>query len=55
MISFSIIMNFILSLQLFDSSKGLKNVETAAVNEPLMFEPKKRRKQIPSLALFMNI
>ena len=54
MISFSIIMNFILSLQLFDYSKGLKNVETAVVNEPLMFEPK-RRKQIPSLALFIDI
>ena len=34
MISFSIKMNFILSLQLFDFSKGLKNVETAVVNEP---------------------
>ena len=33
MISFSIKMNFILSLQLFDFSKGLKNVETAVVNE----------------------
>ena len=41
MISFSIKMNFILSLQLFDYSKGLKNVETAVVNEPLMFGPKK--------------
>ena len=43
MISFSIKMNFILSLQLFDYSKGLKNVETAVVNEPLMFEPKKAK------------
>ena len=34
-------MNFILSLQLFNFSKGLKNVETAVVNEPSMFEPKK--------------
>ena len=34
MITFSIKMNFILSLQLFDFSKGLKNVETAVVNEP---------------------
>ena len=40
MISFSIIMNFILNLQLFYYSKGLMNVETAVVNEPLMFEPK---------------
>ena len=43
MISFSIKMNFILSLQLFDCSKGLKNVETAVVNEPSMFEPKKAK------------
>ena len=41
MISFSIKMNFILSLQLFDFSMGLKNVETAVVNKPSMFEPKK--------------
>ena len=41
MVSFSIKMNFILSLQLFGFSKGLKNVETAVVNEPSMFEPKK--------------
>ena len=34
MISFSIKMNFILSLQIFDFSKGLKNVETVVVNEP---------------------
>ena len=34
-------MNFILCLQLFDFSKGPKNVETAVVNEPSMFEPKK--------------
>ena len=53
MISFSIKMNFILSLQLFDFSKGLKNVETAVVNEPSVFEPK--AKQIPSLALFIDI
>ena len=43
MISFSIKMNFILSLQLFDCSKGLKNVETAVVNEPSMFELKKAK------------
>ena len=36
-------MNFILSLQLFDFSKGLKNVERAVVNEPSMFEPKKAK------------
>ena len=36
MISFSIKMNFILSLQLFDFSKGLKNIKTAVVNEPLL-------------------
>ena len=43
MISFSIKMNFILSLQLFDFAKALKNVETAVVNEPSMFEPKKAK------------
>ena len=43
MISFSIKMNFILSLQLFDFSKGLNNVETAEVNEPSMFEPIKAK------------
>ena len=43
MISFSIKMNFILSLQLFNFSKGLKNVKTAVVNELLMFEPKKAK------------
>ena len=43
MISFSIKMNFILSLQLFDFSKGLKDVETAVVNKPSMFEPKKAK------------
>ena len=43
MISFSIKMNFILSLQLFDFSKGLKNVEITVVNKPLMFEPKKAK------------
>ena len=41
MISFSIKMNFIQSLQIFDFSKGLKNVETVVVNEPSMFDPKK--------------
>ena len=43
MISFSIKMNFILSLQLFDVSKGLKNVETAVVNDLSVFEPKKAK------------
>ena len=43
MISFSIKMNFILSLPLFDFSKGLKYVETAVVNELSMFEPKKAK------------
>ena len=43
MISFSIKMNFILSLQLFDYSIGLKNVETAVINEPSMFDPKKAK------------
>ena len=43
MISFSIKMNFILSLQIFDFSNGLKNVETVVVNEPSMFEPKKAK------------
>ena len=43
MISFSIKMNLILSLQIFDFSKGLKNVETVVVNEPSMFEPKKAK------------
>ena len=47
MISFSIKMNFILSLQLFDFSKGLKNVETAVVNEPSVFEPKKAKTEYP--------
>ena len=42
-ISFSIKMNCILSLQLFDFSKGLKTVETAVVNEPSIFEPKKAK------------
>ena len=41
MISFSIKMNFILSLQIFDFSKELKNVETVVVNEPSMFDTKK--------------
>ena len=42
-ISFSIKMKIILRLQLhvFDFSKGLKNVETAVVNEPSVFEPLK--------------
>ena len=43
MISFSIEMNFTLSLQIFDFSKGLKNVETVVVNEPSMFDPKKAK------------
>ena len=43
MISFSIKMNFILSLQIFDFSKGLKNVETVVVNEPSMIVPKKAK------------
>ena len=56
MISFSIKMNFILSLQLFDFSKELKNVETAVVNEPSMFEPKKAKTDtLYSLALFIDI
>ena len=48
MISFSIKMNFILSLQMFDFSKGLKNVETVVVNEPSMFDPKKAKTDTPS-------
>ena len=36
-------MNFILSLQLFAFSKGLKNVETAVVNKLSVFEPKKAK------------
>ena len=48
MISFSIKMNFILSLQLSDFSKGLKNVKTAVVNEPSVFEPKKAKRDTPS-------
>ena len=43
MISFLIKMNFIRSLQLFDFSKGLKNVETAVVNESSVFELKKAK------------
>ena len=43
MVSFSIKMNFIFSLQIFDFSKGLKNVETVVVNEPSMFDPKKAK------------
>ena len=41
--SFSIKMNFILSLQLFDFSKGLEYVKTAVVNKKSMFEPKKAK------------
>ena len=41
-------MNFILSLQIFDFSKGLKNVETVVVNEPSMFEAKKAKTDILS-------
>ena len=37
----SIKMIIILSLRLFDFSKGSKNVETAVVNEPSVFEPLK--------------
>ena len=48
MISFSIKMNFIQSLQIFDFSKGLKNVETVVVNEPSMFDPKKAKTDILS-------
>ena len=56
MTSFSIKMNFILSLQLFDFSKELKNVETAVVNDQSMFEPKKaKRDTLYSLALFIDI
>ena len=36
-------MNFILSLQIFDFSKGLKNVDIVVVNEPSMFDPKKAK------------
>ena len=43
MISFLIKMNFIRSLQLFDFSKGLKNVETAVVNMSSVFELKKAK------------
>ena len=43
MILFSIKMNFILSLQLFEFYKGSNNVETAVVNEPSVFEPKKAK------------
>ena len=52
MISFSVKMNFILSLQLFDFSKGLKNVETTVVNEPSMFEPKKAKTDTLSGIIF---
>ena len=49
---FSIKMNFILSLQLFDVSKGLKNVETTVVNKPSMFEPKKAKTDTLSDIIF---
>ena len=52
MISFSIKMNLILSLQLFVFSKGLKNVETAVINEPSMFEPKKAKTDTLSGIIF---
>ena len=52
MISFSSKMNFILSLQVFDCSKGIKNVETAVVNEPLMFEPKKAKTDTLSCIIY---
>ena len=55
MISFSIKMNFILSLQLIDHSKGLKNVETAVVNEPSMFEPKKAKTDTLSGIIYRNL
>ena len=47
MISFSIKMNFNLSLKLFDFSKGFKNVETAVVNESSVFEPEKAKTDTP--------
>ena len=50
--SFSIKMNFILSLQIFDFSKGLKNVETVVVNEPSMFDPKKAKTDTLSGIIF---
>ena len=40
-IPFSIKMKIILSLQLFDFFKGLKNDETAIINEPSVLEPRK--------------
>ena len=43
MISFSIKMNFIRSLQLFDFFQGTEECRTAVVNEPSMFEPKKAK------------
>ena len=55
MISFSIKMNFILSLQLFNYSNGLKNVETAVVNEPSMFEPKKAKTDTLSGIIYRHL
>ena len=55
MISFSIKMNFILSLQLFDFSKGLKNVETAVVNQPSVFEPKKAKTDTLSGIIYIDL
>ena len=55
MISFSIKMNFILSLQLFDYSNGLKNVVTAVVNEPSMFEPKKAKTDTLSGIIYRHL
>ena len=55
MISLSIIMNFILSLQLFDFSKGLKNVETTVVNDPSVFEPKKAKTDTLSGIIYRNL
>ena len=52
MISFSIKMNFTLSLQIFDFSKGLKNVETVVVKEPSMFDPKKAKTDTLSCIIY---
>ena len=54
-ISFSIKMNFILSLQLFNFSNGLKNVETAVVNEPSVFEPKKAKTDTLSGIIYRRV
>ena len=48
-------MNFILSLQLFDFSSGLKNVETAVVNEPSVFEPKKAKTDTLSGIIYRRV